>query len=50
MISEANHYTMFLNFARQYGELETVNRKWNNLLVYEAEIVKNFEKGNSVHG
>lgn len=50
MISEANHYTMFLNFARQYGELETVNRKWNDLLVYEAEIVKNFEKGNSVHG
>lgn len=50
MISEANHYTMFLNFARQYGELETVNRKWNELLDYEAEIVKNFEKGKSVHG
>ncbi|MGO2294350.1 MAG: tRNA-(ms[2]io[6]A)-hydroxylase [Psychroflexus halocasei] len=50
MISEANHYTMFLNFARQYGELETVNRKWNELLDFEAEIVKNFEKGKSVHG
>ncbi|MGO2102987.1 MAG: tRNA-(ms[2]io[6]A)-hydroxylase [Psychroflexus halocasei] len=50
MISEANHYTMFLNFARQYGELETVNRKWNELLDFEAEIVKNFEEGKSVHG
>lgn len=50
MISEANHYTMFLNFARRYGELETVNRKWNELLDFEAEIVKNFEEGKSVHG
>ncbi|MDN6280420.1 MAG: tRNA-(ms[2]io[6]A)-hydroxylase [Psychroflexus sp.] len=50
MISEANHYSMFLNFARQYGEKDEVNRKWNDLLEFEAKIVKNFEKGASVHG
>lgn len=50
MISEANHYSMFLNFAREYGEKEEVNQKWNDLLEFEAKIVKNFEKGDSVHG
>jgi len=27
MISEAGHYTMFLKFARQYGDLEEVNTR-----------------------
>ncbi|MFD2697253.1 tRNA-(ms[2]io[6]A)-hydroxylase [Mesonia sediminis] len=50
MISEANHYTMFLKFARKYGDLETVNKKWNELLEYEAEIMKNLGKTHSIHG
>ncbi len=50
MISEANHYTMFLKFARKYGDLETVNRKWNALLEYEAEIMKNLGETHSIHG
>ncbi|WP_394906209.1 tRNA-(ms[2]io[6]A)-hydroxylase [uncultured Mesonia sp.] len=50
MISEANHYTMFLRFARKYGDLETVNKKWNELLEYEAEIMKNLGKTHSIHG
>jgi tRNA-(ms[2]io[6]A)-hydroxylase len=50
MISEANHYTMFLNFARKYGDREIVDKKWQDLLNYEAEVVKSFEKGTSVHG
>ena len=35
MISEASHYTMFLNFARQYGERKEVDEKWQQLLDYE---------------
>ncbi len=50
MISEANHYTMFLNFARQYGDREEVDKKWQDLLVYEAEIMKDLSKKESIHG
>ena len=34
MISEAHHYTLFLNFARRYGDREKVDAKWNALLVF----------------
>jgi len=50
MISEAGHYSMFLKFARQYGELNEVNKKWQDLLDYEAEIMKNLGKKETVHG
>src|SRR5690606_23148643 len=32
MVSEANHYTMFLKFARTYGPREEVDQKWQALL------------------
>ena len=50
MISEANHYTMFLGFARQYGERKDVDQKWNALLLFEAEVMKNLGKHQSIHG
>ncbi|MFD0797107.1 tRNA-(ms[2]io[6]A)-hydroxylase [Maribacter chungangensis] len=50
MISEAGHYTMFLKFARKYGDLKEVNQKWEDLLVYEAEIMKNLGTKETVHG
>ena len=50
MISEANHYTMFLGYARQYGDREEVDKKWQDLLIYEAEIMKNLGKKETVHG
>lgn len=50
MISEAAHYTMFLKFARQYGNKEEVDKKWNDLLVYEAEIMKNLGTTETMHG
>lgn len=50
MVSEANHYTMFLGFARQYGNRQEVDRKWNDLLEYEAEIMKNLGKSETIHG
>ena len=50
MISEAGHYTMFLKFARQYGNREEVDKKWEDLLVHEAEIMKGLGTAETVHG
>ncbi|GAA4278786.1 tRNA-(ms[2]io[6]A)-hydroxylase [Aquimarina mytili] len=50
MVSEANHYTMFLGFARQYGDREEVDKKWQELLTYEAEIMKDLSKQETMHG
>ncbi len=50
MISEAGHYTMFLKFARQYGDLTEVNQKWQDLLDYEATIIQNLGTEEKIHG
>ena len=50
MVSEANHYTMFLGFARQYGDRKEVDKKWQQLLEYEAEIMKNLGDKEYIHG
>ncbi|CAM4322663.1 tRNA-(ms[2]io[6]A)-hydroxylase [Gillisia limnaea] len=50
MISEANHYTLFLNFARQYGERKDVDKKWQELLTFEAGVMKDLGKKESIHG
>lgn len=50
MVSEANHYTLFLKFARQYGERKEVDAKWQNLLKYEAEVIANLKNEDKVHG
>ena len=50
MISEANHYTVFLKFARQYQDREIVDQKWNALLAFEAEMMKERGKIAKIHG
>ncbi|MDX1767918.1 MAG: tRNA-(ms[2]io[6]A)-hydroxylase [Arenibacter troitsensis] len=50
MISEAGHYTMFLNFARKYGDRKEVDKKWDALLSYEASIMKDLGNTETVHG
>lgn len=50
MVSEASHYTMFLKFARMYGKRDEVDQKWEELLVYEADIMKKLGKKETVHG
>ena len=50
MISEAGHYTMFLKFARQYGNRKEVDEKWQALLDYEAGIMKTLSRKQTVHG
>lgn len=50
MVSEAGHYTMFLKFARKYGDRKVVDQKWQQLLEYEAGIMKNLGKKETIHG
>ena len=51
MISEANHYTMFLSFARKYGNhIEDVNARWQQWLEHEAKILKHYGKQETIHG
>jgi len=50
MISEAGHYTMFLKFARQYGDRKEVDEKWESLLVFESQIMKDLGNQQLIHG
>lgn len=50
MISEANHYTLFLGYARKYMNREIVDKKWNDLLAFEAEMMRERGKTAKVHG
>lgn len=51
MISEAHHYTLFLKLARQYGKNEkAVNEKWDALLDFEAQLMKQLGKKETMHG
>ena len=50
MVSEANHYTMFLTFARKYGDREKVDSMWHNLLEYEAKVIANYGNKEHIHG
>ena len=50
MISEAGHYTMFLNFARKYGDRKDVDQKWEALLNFEADIMRNLGSKETIHG
>lgn len=50
MVSEAAHYTLFLRFARQYGNRKEVDKKWQDLLDYEAGIMKNLGNEETIHG
>lgn len=50
MVSEANHFTMFLTFARKYGDREKVDSMWHNLLEYEAKVIANYGNKEHIHG
>lgn len=50
MVSEATHYTMFIGFARKYADGIDVEKRWQEFLDYEAKIIKNYGKKESIHG
>ena len=50
MTSDANHYTTFIGFARQLGDPEKVNKRWEEWLQYEGEIIKSYGNKETIHG
>ncbi len=50
MASEARHYTVFLNFARKYGEGIDVEGRWKEFLEFEGELMKHYGKSETIHG
>lgn len=50
MVSEAGHYVLFLDLARHYFGEEKVNKRWQEYLDKEAEIMENLElRGDRMH-
>ncbi len=50
MESEAGHYTTFIGYARKYGEGIDVEQRWREWLDFEASIITNYGKSETVHG
>jgi tRNA-(ms[2]io[6]A)-hydroxylase len=50
MASEARHYTMFLKLAKKYCTSIDIDKKWQELLTFEAEIMRNYGKSEMIHG
>ncbi|HIP32339.1 MAG TPA: tRNA-(ms[2]io[6]A)-hydroxylase [Crocinitomicaceae bacterium] len=50
MISEAGHYTMFLKHARRVAPEIDVDKRWKEWLEFEAIVIQNYGKDETVHG
>ncbi len=50
MVSEAGHYTLFLGYARQYNKDLDVDQRWKEWLDYEAMVIANYGKQETIHG
>ncbi|MFB9058195.1 tRNA-(ms[2]io[6]A)-hydroxylase [Mariniflexile ostreae] len=50
MISEAGHYTLFIGFARKYGKGIDVDKRWQDLIEFEGEVIQNYGKSETIHG
>jgi tRNA-(ms[2]io[6]A)-hydroxylase len=50
MVSEAGHYVLFIELARQYFGEEKANKRWQEYLAREAEIMEELElRGDRMH-
>ena len=50
MVSEAGHYRMFIDLAKHYLPEDQVKRRWEEMLIAEADIMANLElRGDRVH-
>lgn len=50
MISEANHYTAFIGYARKMMDEEKVNKRWEEWLAYEAKVIASYGDKERIHG
>ncbi|MFA7687189.1 MAG: tRNA-(ms[2]io[6]A)-hydroxylase [Moheibacter sp.] len=50
MVSEANHYTVFLGFARKYAVDVDVEKRWKEWLEFEGELIQSYGNQEQIHG
>ena len=50
MVSEAGHYTLYLNFARKYTIDVNVDQRWQQWLEFEAVLIQSYGKKEQIHG
>jgi tRNA-(ms[2]io[6]A)-hydroxylase len=50
MVSEAGHYTTFLNFARKYTIDVNVDLRWKEWLEFEGELIQSYGNKQAIHG
>ena len=50
MISEATHYSMFIRLAKKYAVAIDVDKRWKEFLAYEAAVIQNYGKSETIHG
>jgi len=50
MISEAGHYTIFINHARKLMDKMKVDERWQEWLEYEEMVIKSYGTENAIHG
>ena len=50
MVSEAAHYTTFLNFARKYTIDVDVDKRWKEWLDFEGELIQSYGNKEAIHG
>ena len=50
MISEATHYAMFIRLAKKYAGDIDVDKRWKQYLEFEARVVQNYGKSETIHG
>ncbi|WP_235854055.1 tRNA-(ms[2]io[6]A)-hydroxylase [Mucilaginibacter terrenus] len=50
MVSEATHYSMFIRLAKKYAVEIDVDKRWKEFLEYEASVIQNYGKSETIHG
>ncbi len=50
MVSEATHYATFIRLAKKYAEAVDVDARWTEFLAYEAKVIQNYGKKETIHG
>jgi tRNA-(ms[2]io[6]A)-hydroxylase len=50
MVSEARHYTMFIELARKLCPSCDVEGRWRDFLEYESDVISRYGKSEAIHG
>jgi tRNA 2-(methylsulfanyl)-N6-isopentenyladenosine37 hydroxylase len=50
MASEARHYATFIRLAKQYIDPAKVDARWEEMLVFEADVISRYGSQERIHG